>query len=244
MDIKNILRTYQSIAISIAVLLFCITALIGGVIPSVQKVKELFISVSSLSKDNAMLKDKTELLDSYTEEDLKQKLAVVLSAVSGDKGLPSLFSTVEAVAETAGVRMVDMTVTGGIVASSSAGKQSASEKKVGSHIVPFTVTVTGTEVSIQQFIMLAPAVRRLMRIRLFSIIFSKSDQELTVTLSMDAFYEPYVSQLGGTSSVLTPLSESELAFIDTLSTFPLVGQATQAAPATAVTEQKLNPFSR
>lgn len=243
MDIKYILRTYQSIAISIAVLVFCISAVIGGVIPSVQKVRELFISVSALTKDNTMLKDKTALLDSYSEEDLKQKLVVVLSAVPGDKGLPGLFSTVEAVANTAGVKITDMTVTGGSVASSSAGKQSASEKKVGSHIIPFTVSVIGTASSIQQFIMLAPTVRRLMRIRLFSILFSKSDAELTVTLSMDAFYEPYVTPLGSTSSVLTALSTSELEFIDTLSTFPLVGQVSEAAPATAVTEQKSNPFS-
>lgn len=125
MDIKNILRTYQGIAVSIAVLVFCGIALFSGVIPSIQKVKEMFVAVSSLKEDNAKLIGKAEILESYDEQDLKQKLSLVLSAVPGNKGLPGLFSTVEKVAKTAGVTLLNMSVTGGTIASISAQKQSA-----------------------------------------------------------------------------------------------------------------------
>ena len=202
----------------------------------------MFVAVSSLKEDNAKLIGKAEILESYDEQDLKQKLSLVLSAVPGNKGLPGLFSTVEKVAKTAGVTLLNMSVTGGTIASISAQKQSAAEQKVGSRTIPFMVTVVGTSASMQKFITLAPRVRRLMRIRSFSTLFSKNDVPITVTLSMNAFYEPFVTSLGGASSVLTALSASELALIEQLSIFPLVGHEVQTIPMTAVTEQRLILF--
>lgn len=246
MDIQKLFHLYQGIGVSLAVLLFCVIAVIGGVFPSVNKLKESFVSIQALSMDNSMLEKKLSILESYDEATLKEKLAIALSAVPGDKGMPGLFGTVETVAGTAGVTILSMNVTGGSVASSSAAsKQSALEKQLGSRVLPFSVTVIGTFPSLQKFITLLPSVRRLMRIRSFSISFPKNDKPLSVTLSMDAFYEPYMTALGGTGSVVTALSDAELAVLDTLSQFPLVAQVEDASLSVSATlENKPNPFAR
>lgn len=244
MDIQKILRTYQSLAVSLAVLIFCVIAFFGGVLPSIQKVSELFLTVQSLTEDNKGLEKKIQILDGYDEEDLRAKLAIVLSTVPGDKGLPGLFGTVEAVAGSAGVTIVDMNVVGGKVATTAATKQTKQELEVGSRILHFTTTVVGSLPAMQDFITRVPTVRRLMRIRSFAITFPKNDKPLTVSLALDAFYEPYVTSLGGAASVVSALSTSELAIIDTLSTFPLVVQTAEALPEPTVGQIKLNPFIR
>ena len=93
---------------------------------------------------------------------------------------------------------------------------------------------------------LAPTVRRLMRIRSFSIQFPKNDKPLTVSMVMDAFYEPSITALGGASSVISAITTAEQATIDTLALFPLLSEAIsvgdeEVAPSV---EQKLNPFGR
>ncbi len=245
MDVKHILRTYQAVAISIAILLFCVIALLYGVIPSFKNVGELIVSMQVLEKDNASLTNKIEILDRYDETDLKEKLGVVLSAVPGDKGLPALFGTVEEVAGQAGVTLADMNVSGGLVSTASATKQSPLEKQLGTRALPFTVTVVGGLSNMQEFITKVALVRRLMRIRAFSITFPKNDKPLTISLSLDAFYEPYITSLGGVTAVISPLSDEELSTIDTLTSFPLMASSTEAVPLSPITgTTKANPFVR
>lgn len=247
MDIQRIIRTYQQLAVSVAVLVFCVIAFFSGILPSFKTVRDRFIALYALGKDNEQLTQKVELLNRYEEIDLKDKLSVLFSAVPGDKSLPSLFGTVEAVANETGVTIVDMSVSGGLVASASASKQSPLEKKLGSRIVPFTVTVEGSLSNMQQFIINIPLVRRLMRIREFSITFPKNNKPLTVSFLLDAFYEPYETQLGGTGALIKPLNDDELSIIDKLTKFPLMLSANsenQSVASSSTTTVKSNPFMR
>ncbi len=247
MDTQRFIRLYQGIAVSVVALIFCIIAVFGGVIPSMKKIGELVLIAQSMSQDNAALEKKISILESYDETELRDKLGIVYSAVPGDKDIPGLFGTVELVAAETGVTILDMSVAGGKVSSASAIKQTPLEKQLGTRILPFTVSVVGNFPSIQKFITLAPTVRRLMRIRSFAIQFPKNDKPLTVSLIMDAFYEPSVTALGGAGLVITAITDGELATIDTLSLFPLLSQATNAhvvlPTPNSVTEQKLNPFA-
>lgn len=244
MDVKHILRTYQAVAISIAILLFCVIALLYGVIPSFKNVGELIVSMQALEKDNASLTKKLAILDRYDEADLKEKLGVVLSAVPADKGLPELFSTVEEVAGKTGVSIADMNVSGGLVSTASAAKQSPLEKQLGTRTLPFTVTVVGGLSNMQEFITKVAVVRRLMRIRAFSISFPKNDTPLTISLSLDAFYEPYITSLGSVTQEISPLSDEELNTIEKLTGFPLMATSTETVLPSPMGTTKANPFVR
>lgn len=247
MDSQRFIRLYQGIAVSAVAIIFCIIALLGGVLPAIKKISELALTINSMNQDNASLGKKVAILESYDEVELKDKLGIVYSAVPGDKDIPGLFGTVELVAAQTGVTILDMNVSGGKVSSASAIKQTPLEKQLGTRILPFTVTIVGDFSSMQKFITLAPTVRRLMRIRSFSIQFPKSDKPLTVSMVMDAFYEPSVTALGGAGSVIASITTSEQATIDKLALFPLLSEATTIGDAeTAVprVEQKINPFVR
>lgn len=240
---SRLYRVYQNIVISGIIILVCVVGLAVGVIPAVKK----NIDQAQVSRDVAaqldMLQRKIDVLDSLDEDVLRRNLDTVLSAVPQDKSLPTVFTVVEGVAAQAGVSLSDMHIAGvGSVASQS-GSQSALEKQLGTHVLPFTVTVQGPFASIQQFIMLTPTVRRLLRLRTFSITFPKQAEVLRVNLQMDAFYEPFPTNLGSVGTVITPLSEKEQSLVERISQFALISGVAAALPPPSIGSGKVNPFS-
>ncbi len=207
--LNTILKTYQGLIISGVILLFCAVGLIAAVIPAIDKVQTLWQDTQKLSDDNKALQTKLNALNLLDETSLRQQLDTVISAVPADKSLPTLFSTVDALSAQSGVSVMALTVNGNtsLASGSAATRITPEERLLGTQTVPFSLSIQGTLASIQQFITLAPQVRRLLRIRTFAISFPQDNRPIRIALEMDAFYQPSPTTLGKTGTVLPSLTD-------------------------------------
>lgn len=244
MQFDKLFRKYQNTIVSAVILLFCVLAAIFAVIPSVTKVQQLAADLRVMTEESTALKKKLDTLVTLDEATLRTNLTNVLSAVPAERSFPTVFETVESVAAQTGVSVVSMSISGGAsLATPAASQVSAADKKLGTRTIPFSVTINGSLTGIEQFIALIPQVRRLLRIRVFSIAFPKDDRPLTVNIDMDAFYEPLPASIGSAKAVLPQLTETDLAMIEKLTSLPLASQESGALPPPLIGKTKENPFS-
>lgn len=242
--IRGFIRQYQNIAISVVILVFCIVGLIGGVFPAVSKIRDMYQMTSELSETSQKLQTKLTALTALDETTLRAQLDAVISAVPTDKSLPTVFSAVEGVAAQAGVLISAMNISGDTsLSSQSARSRTAQEVQFGTQTIPFTVDIEGPLEAIQQFITIAPQVRRLMRIGTFSITFPENDRPISISVKMDAFYDPSPTTLESASSELPVLSPEDLAVIEKVSGFPLANTEQVVLPPPLIGSSKANPFA-
>jgi len=242
--IDKLFKTYQNGIISVVLILFCLSATVFAVFPAISKIQEMVGEVRDLSEQTSLLQKKLDTLNALDEDELRLKLTNALSAVPSERSFPTLFETVEGVAAQTGVVVIQMSITGGAtLATPSSSKISAADKKLGTRTIPFTVTVNGSLSAVEQFIASVPTVRRLLRTRVFSITFPKDLRPLTVSMDMDAFYEPLPTNLGTAKTVLPTLSEAEEAVIVRLSNMPLASQGSGSLPPPLIGKAKENPFA-
>ena len=242
-SIPKAYRIYQDLTTSLLIIAFTVVGVFIGVLPAGKKIIEQAETGRQLSIQLEALQKKLDLLNSLDEDSLRADLATVLAAVPAEKSLPTVFSTVEGLASTVGVGILDQNISGvGSVASGSAS-QTALEKQLGTHMLPFSVTVEGPVSAIQEFIAQASKVRRLLRLKTFSISFPKENEILRVNLQMNAFYEPFPTNLGSLTSTISPLNEKEQALVIQIGNFPLLAQGGGALPLPAIGVAKQNPFS-
>lgn len=235
-------KQYQNVSVSAALLIFCIAAFIFVVIPSVTRIQELVSEMRKLSEETASLQKKLTTLSTLDEATLRTNLANVLSAVPAERSFPTVFETVESVAAQTGTTVVSMAISGGATLATPTAV-SASDKKLGTRTIPFSVTINGTLDAVQQFIALVPGVRRLLRVRVFSIAFPREEKPLTVMIEMDAFYEPLPTNIGSTMTVLPTLTEEDVGVINRLTLFPLASQESGSLPPPLIGKTKENPFA-
>lgn len=241
--LRKTVRTYQNIIVSSVIIFFCVIAAVAALFPAVKKVQETVAELSNLSGQNTMFKKKSETLMLLDEDALRSKLTQVLSAVPADRSFPTIFETVERVAAQTGVTVSDMTFVGETtLATPSSTKVSATEKKIGTRTVALTVTISGTLEAVEQFISMIPSVRRLFRVKTFSMTFPREVRPLTVSIDMDAFYEPLPETIGKAQSTLPVLSADDEAVISRLSQLPLVTSSDVSLPPPSIGTVKDNPF--
>lgn len=243
-NLDKFFRTYQSIIVSVVLILFCAIGAVFGVLPSVQKIQELSSQMRDIGEQTDGLQKKLNALNNLDEDTLRKQLTNVLSAVPAERNFPTLFETIEGIALQSGVNVLQMHLSGGTtLATPSAAKVSAADKKLGTRTVPFSVTIGGSLSGVQEFITMAPKVRRLLRIRIFSISFPRDVRPLTVAVDMDAFYEPLPTSLGTAKTLLPTLSSADEDIITRLSALPLITQENGELPPPLIGRVKENPFS-
>ena len=110
-----------------------------------------------------MLKGKLALLVALNEEDIRDRLILLVSAVPQEKSVPTIFSTIEGLAQQSGVSIIDLSLTspGTLASMSAAIRASASEKKIGASTLPFVLTASGTYDQIRGFVGKINAIRRI-----------------------------------------------------------------------------------
>lgn len=235
---------YQNVMISGVLIVLSVVGILGGVLPSIGKIQSMFDTIGSLRDETAALSKKLSLLNSLDEGQLRDQLSSLLAAVPSDRSFPTLFETVEGVAGQTGVSMKSMEITGGAsLATPSAAKASTTEKKLGARTVPFSVTIEGSMDAVEQFIAMSPQVRRLLRIKLFSITFPRDQNTITTSVTMDTFYAPLPTSLGSTGAKLSAVTPQEEDLIGKISEFPLVTNATGELPPPQIGQVKTDPFS-
>lgn len=245
MSLKKFFKTYQQIIFSIAVILIALGSIVFGIIPATGKVLELRETNTLLTTKNQALRVKASILASLDEEVLRQNLNALIAAVPPDKSLPSIFSTVDGLSASTGVVVSDFVLnSAGSIATDSARKQTGEEQKIGSNLLPFSLSIEGTYDQIRNFLESAVGVRRFFRVRQFDLAFT-GQGGLKATLGMDAYYAPLPTQLGLIDQALNLLTQNEEAVIVRVSALPLLAQ--EVSYSDSAIEQiptgKTNPFA-
>lgn len=245
--IRKIFRIYQGLIFSVLILIGVGVGLLWGVIPTIQKLISLRSETSDLVRQTGLLRTKAGILSASDEETYKNYLSELAIAVPTDKSLTSVFSTIDGLGALTGVTLSDFTLTKpGSLATSSAAKQSVEEKQVGSNLLPFSLTVTGSYDQIHKFLAEAIHVRRFFRVRNFDIFFESGDS-ISVKMGMDAFYAPLPTKLGSVEQPIDPLSEQDEEVITKVVSFTVLSQQVADVESnenlSPTTSSREDPFS-
>lgn len=243
--IRRFLRTYQGFVISGVVLIFGILAFFFAVIPGIQATRDLYDNLKTVENDISKLQGKLQLLEALNEEDIRDQLMVLVSVVPQGKSVPTIFSTIEGLAQESGVSVIDLSLTSpGTLASMSATvRQSASEKKIGASTLPFTLSASGDYDQIRRFVGKINAVRRIFDVTSFDISISATGVT-QVRISLAAFYQPLPTKVGAIQAPVTPLSEKEETILARMLQYPDMSQGALDTLTPVTTGGKRDLFAK
>lgn len=245
-SIVHTVKVYKSLIVSVSILLACVIGLFIGVAPVIRNTIGSVQELGPMREEVSTLQEKQQTLGALDEIRLQEALGVLLSAVPNEKSIPSLFSTVEGMAAASGVSVGDLVITTtGSIASSSAIKQSAEERSLGSGLVSFTLSVEGSMGQVQQFLAMSGSVRRLTRIKTFTLSMRDGDTA-RATLVMDAFWSPYPAVIGKVSqriAALTPSQEEVIAKVGQMELLSSLQTTTSQNVDIPASPAKSDPFA-
>lgn len=245
-DVRRFLRMYHSFAFSAVIFLLVIAGSLLGIIPAVKKTLTLRQNTDALLSQTQDLRTKASILASIDETVYRRYLADLVTAVPQDQSLTSMFSTIDGLAAQTGVTITDLGLTKpGSLATESARRQSTEEKQIGSHLLPFSVTVSGSYEQIRDFLARAVSVRRLFRVRGFDLSLI-DPTNVEVRMNMDAYFAPYLTTIGSVDTEIDALNEKDEQIIARVATMPLVGEFISMPieqPNEATGAGKSNPFA-
>lgn len=241
-SINKAIRIYQGLLLSIGLIIIAIGGTLFGIIPGVKSSLSMFEEMQTLGKEVEQLKRKNEILESFDLEILRQELSVALSAVPGDKSLPTLFTTIEGLTQQTNTTLTAMNLSSpGSISTVSAKIVSAEERLIGSGLLPISITIDGQLDNLKNFLTTSTTVRRLLRIRKVDILFL-NETTARASLSVDAFYLPLPQLIGKASDAISPMTPNEEELIARLGNFPLLVPPIIGSNTTLPQEPKSDPF--
>jgi Tfp pilus assembly protein PilO len=236
------LRPYQGFFLPVGVALVSIISFIVGVIPAISYDLARVNTLKELAGEVKTLTIKSQLLANLDEQELKDNLLLLTDAVPTTPSLPTVFATIEGLAADTGVAVGSVEILdSGVIATDSAKRQTADEKKIGAYLLPFAITVDGTYGNIKQYIGKLVSIRRFLRVRSFAISFPQEGGAKS-RLELDAFYAPLPKGLGS-QTMLSPLTSAEKSVIESVDAYKsYMSQAEQFLPSSSG-GGKADPFS-
>lgn len=242
--LRRFLRMYQGFVVSGAIILFGTVAFALAVLPGVRATRDLYGNLQDVQKEVQALSGKLTFLKSLNEDDLRARLVTILSAVPQEKSVPTIFSTVDGLANESGVSIVDMSLTStGSIATGAASRQSAAEKKIGASTLAFTMNATGSYDQIRAFVSEINKVRRIFDVTSFDLSIG-STGVTQVRLSLTAFYQPLPTKVGSIQSPVIALTTKEEEVFTKVSQYPDVSQSFSEALAPDFSGGRRDPFAR
>ena len=242
--VRRFLKTYKGMAASVGMLLLSVIGVVYGISPATERMIKLMEQRRNLLQEVQTLQTKRAVLEGIDEGTLRNSLLILLSAVPADKSIPSIFTSVEQTALVSGALIDTVAIANpGSLATESAQRQSNEEKKLGSGIIAFTVSVNGTPKQIRDFLDQVVWVRRSLRIRYADVSFF-SGVSATLRIGLDAFWTPLPASLGETTSPVQQLTQSEESMMKTLSAMPAFNTPdASSASGSAVLSPSSDPFA-
>ncbi len=230
--------------VSGAIIIFGVTAFFLAVLPGIKATRDLYGNLKDVQKEVQALSGKFAFLQSLSEDDLRNRLMTMLSAVPAEKSIPTIFSSADGLANKSGVSIIDMNLMGmGSLATGAAVRQSAAEKKIGAGTLAFTMNATGSYDQIRSFVSEINKVRRLFDVTSFDLTIG-STGATQVRLSLAAFYQPIPTNVGMVQSPVIALTTKEEEVFMKVSQYPDVSQTFLEALAPDFSGGKRNPFAR
>lgn len=235
---------YQGFVISGALLLFSAVAFFTAVLPGIRSTLSVYENLKQIEKEIQSLSGKRSFLESLSEDNLRGQLAVLLSVVPEGKTMPSLFTTVEGLANTSGVSLTDMTIANpGSLATGAATRVSAGEKKIGASTLPFSIAISGTYDQIRAFVSQVNKARRLFDVTGFDLSITNAGVT-QVRLTLSAFFQTLPTKVGSVQAPIVALSPKEEELLGVLGEYPDFSQASLEPLVPVLTGIKTDPFAR
>lgn len=241
-QLRRLFKLYQSFIASGLLIILSIILVVAGVIPAAKKTWETISVISQLRREIAGLRGKSAILGSLDEEQLTGQLQALVAAVPVDKSVQTLFSTVDGLANEAGVVLTDMSVANvGGVASGSAGA-AVDSQKTGANTLGFTVLMQGELEQIVKLFLNSNYVRRLLRMKNFTFNLSSAAKP-EARVVMETFFAPLPKKT--VDGDLQPLTDQELVTYTDVSSLPTFAMDVTPQPveAQSATTVKPDPFA-
>lgn len=242
--LRRFLRIYQGFVVSGAILLFGTVAIIFAVIPGVRATRELYGSLKEIEGETQALSGKLTFLEALSEDDIRERVMMLLSALPQEKSVPTILTTIEGLANQSGVSIIDMSLTNpGSLATAAATRQSTAEKKIGASTLPFSLTASGTYAQIRAFVGEINKVRRLFDVTSFDLSIGGTGTT-QVRLSLIAFYQPLPTKVGNVQAPVALLSQKEEEVLGKVTGYPDVSQSVFQPLTPILSGGKRDPFAR
>lgn len=242
--IRQYYRAYKEFIVPIATLIICVIALAVGIIPLGKSGLSKYWKLQSLKSHVEVLQKKSMALDEVDEVNLRAQLDGLLEALPSDKNPATILTTTDGVARQSEVTLTDISLGSfGLLASDSGSKKLTTvEKKIGSNELSFVASVVGSVLSLRNYLDAIPSVRRLLRIKSFSMQLS-SPSESRMSMNLQAFYAPFPMTIGKVDDPLPVMTPDEQERMARVLAMPLMGQGADFSES-ASSEVKEDPFSR
>lgn len=242
MNLKLLMRQYAVQVRMGGIILVALVGILVGVVPFAQRTLSLWDQVRLLNSEVTLLQGKSATLQLLDEDELRRDALTLASVVPPDKSLSTVMTTLDTVSGQTNVALEDVSLNKpGSLATASAQKQTAEERKIGSNILSVSVHVRGTFDEIQRFISLIGVVRRLFHINNIGINFNSG--LVDARLVLDTYYYPYPATVGRTLTPISGLSDDEKNIVTQMEALPLASVVPASTVSASVSVGKTDPFS-
>ncbi|MBI3980714.1 type 4a pilus biogenesis protein PilO [Candidatus Microgenomates bacterium] len=184
------------------------------------KISDIVTARQELAKGQKRLADLTKKaveLQNFDNPELKEKFAVLDSAVPSEKDIAGFLLGIQRIANEASVSVGLIEVAPGLVSTGSAEKKPQQDQPVTAK-----VTIKGTFPAIRDFISKTIQARRLIKIDGLSLsgsVAQKADQPISLALSVSIYFQPLPTSLGAISAPLENFTPEEEELYQRIKTY-------------------------
>lgn len=244
---KRFIRVYRDFIISGVLIFVALIGILVGLVPGVRRVVALTSETNIVAGEVRALTTKVATLESIDNDTLQHGFDILMSAVPSEKLLPSIISSLEALAARQEVSIINLSLKEpGAIATEAAIPKNAEAQKVGANMVTLSIEMSGTVDKLREILDTAVRVRRFFRVRSFDMSIAAKTEVTKARFTMDAFYIPLPKTLGKLLDPLPPITGEEQGVIEKVAAYPLLSQEAltpydATIPTTPVTADPFTP---
>lgn len=242
-QIKQLYRRYQSYIFSGCLFTISALVLVVGLLPAIEKTKNIWVSVKYLRENVRLLSGKAAQLDRIDEQVLSKQFADLVSAVPIDKSLQSIFLTSDLLLSQSGLSISSIILQSpGSIASGSGTGQNKQDKTTGASKLTFTIIGKGSYDQVKAMLQSVHAIRRLVNLKKIDISFNKSDSA-NVQMEVEAYYKPLSGARPLVESPLSSISNEDQLVMTKISSYPWLSQPFANVSSRINSQGKADPFA-
>lgn len=241
---NQLITRYRAIITPAIIVGISVLGFLFGVMPAAEQTISQIGDLQRVVADTNAVQNRIAIISQYPEDLLTQYGTIVAGTLPQDKGLASVFASVDGLAVNAGVSVLDIAVANvGTLATESGNLRLDFEKKTGVRVVPVSLSLLGTNDAITTFITKAAAARRMMIVQNFELSRTKEGL-VNFHGEVDVLFKPYEATLARSTAGVVGLTDAEVKTLNELARTPVSAQTSSAPAGPAVPKGRDNPFVR
>lgn len=236
---RNIYKRYRFLLFPVLVIVAMVVGTLFVLIPQAQALLTNYNEVQSLTKKNADLSAKRQVLESVNKPKLLGDIALATETLPDDKDLSSLLLTIENVAQRSQLDLDTISLTPGALSTPSAAVKSTAPvgevlKRRGSQALRVSASVRGTTDALKSFLGVMTRSRRLFDIESIDITYQVEETDsIRANVVLLAYYLPAITSIGGVDAPIAPITPMDQTTLTQLSTFPSMGKVPSGETSTS-----------